>query len=54
MPKKSHRIASRQAEISKQGKTLVINPGETGGWVTERCTVALLDPATLKAEIMPI
>ena len=45
---------THKPEISKQGKTLVINPGETGGWVTERCTVALLDPATLKAEIIPI
>jgi len=45
---------THKPEISKQGKTLVINPGETGGWVTSRCTVALLNPVTLKAEIIPI
>ncbi len=34
-----------------RGKTLLINPGETGGWLYGKSTVALLDLATLEAEI---
>ena len=36
------------------GKTLVINPGECGGWLTGRHTVALLDTGTLSAVIRDI
>ncbi|GAH05539.1 unnamed protein product, partial [marine sediment metagenome] len=43
---------THKPEISRQGKTLVINPGETGGWITDCCTVALFDPTTQKAEII--
>ncbi len=41
-------------EVKKTVKTLLINPGEVGGWVSGRQTVALLDPATLSAEILPL
>jgi putative phosphoesterase len=34
-----------------EGDPMMINPGETGGWLTGRGTVALLDTATMKAEI---
>jgi putative phosphoesterase len=37
----------------KAGK-LYLNPGECCGWVTERCTVAILDLDTLKAEIVEV
>ena len=37
----------------KNGK-LLLNPGECCGWVTDRCTAALLDLDTLKAEIIDI
>jgi putative phosphoesterase len=37
----------------KNGK-LLLNPGECCGWVTDRCTAALLDLGTLKAEIIDI
>ncbi len=33
---------------------LFLNPGECCGWLTERCTVALLDVNTMKAEIVDV
>lgn len=42
---------THKPEITKHGKTLIINPGEAGGWVTGKSTVALLDPQALIAEI---
>lgn len=32
-----------RVEIYKEGKTTVINPGECGGWLTGKSTVAILD-----------
>ncbi len=37
-----------------RGDELVINPGETAGWLTGRRTVALLDLDALQAEIVEI
>ncbi len=37
----------------KDGR-LMLNPGECCGWLTGRCTVALLDLKTLKAEIVDV
>ena len=31
--------------------SLILNPGETGGWTTGRCTVAIVQVDTLDAEI---
>ena len=36
------------------GKTLVLNPGENCGFQTGKCTAALLDTDTLKAEIVEL
>jgi len=33
------------------GKPLIINPGETGGWLTGHATCAVLDTDTMEAEI---
>ncbi len=33
---------------------LVINPGECGGWLTGRCTVAVIDTDTLTANIKEV
>lgn len=41
-------------EIQKKGRTLIVNPGETGGWVSGKGTVALMDSETLSAEILPL
>jgi putative phosphoesterase len=40
--------------IKTRGETLLINPGETGGWVSGRKTVALLDPERRNAEIVSL
>ena len=42
---------SHTSEIKREGKTLVINPGECCGYLTGRQTVALLDLATMQATI---
>ena len=42
---------THQPEIRKEKKTLLINPGETGGWLSRKSTVALLDTKTLSAQI---
>jgi putative phosphoesterase len=42
---------THKSEIRKQEKTLLINPGETGGWLSGKSTVALLDPKTLFVQI---
>jgi len=39
-------------DIQKSGKTLIINPGETGGWLTGKSTIAFFCPETGKAEII--
>jgi putative phosphoesterase len=41
-------------EIQKKGRTLIVNPGECGGWVSGKSTVALVDIETLSAEILPL
>ena len=43
-----------KAKIEKVGKTLVINPGEVGGWLYGKSTLAILDTTTMKAEIIPL
>jgi len=35
----------------RKGETLIINPGEAGGWLSGRTTVALLDLTTMDVEI---
>jgi putative phosphoesterase len=35
----------------RREKSLIINPGEAGGWLTGKCTVALLEVETLEVEI---
>lgn len=40
--------------IQKKGKTLVINPGEVCGYLTGKCTVALLDTAKQEAKIVEL
>jgi len=43
-----------KAKVEKVGKTLVVNPGEAGGWLYGRSTIAVLDTATMKAEIIDL
>ncbi len=44
---------THKAEIRK-GAPLEINPGETGGWLTGRRTLAILETEGLSAEILEI
>ena len=43
---------THKPEIRTAKGSLLINPGETGGWLTGKSSVALLDPETLDAEII--
>ncbi|MBU0762645.1 MAG: metallophosphoesterase [Candidatus Altiarchaeota archaeon] len=38
-------------EVTLEGKTLIVNPGETCGYLTGVMTVALLDTETMSADI---
>ena len=45
---------THKPDIRREGKTLLLNPGEAGGWLTGKSTVALLNPDKLEAEIIPL
>jgi putative phosphoesterase len=45
---------SHHPEIKQTGNTLVVNPGECGGWLTGRCTVAIASLTSLDAEIVDL
>lgn len=40
--------------IERRGDTLLINPGESGGWLHGKATVALFDPESGEAKIVPL
>lgn len=45
---------THEAKIYRKGNTLVINPGEVFGYLSNKSTVALLDTQKLDAEIVQI
>lgn len=45
---------THKQDIRKFGKCRIINIGETGGWITGKCTVGILNPRTDKLEILEI
>ncbi|HDK25665.1 MAG TPA: metallophosphoesterase [Candidatus Atribacteria bacterium] len=45
----THRI-----DLRKIGKTIIINPGECGGWLTGKSTIALLDLVNLEVKIIDL
>jgi uncharacterized protein len=45
---------THKPEVRRVGRTLLINPGETGGWVTGKSTVAFYNPAENEANIVSI
>ena len=45
---------THRPEIARRGATLVINPGEASGWITGKCTVAVLNTETMKAELVEL
>lgn len=42
---------NHRPEVQRAEETLVVNPGECGGWLHGRCTVAIVRLDTLEAEI---
>ncbi len=44
---------THEAEI-KKGPPLLVNPGETGGWLTGRCSTALVDLQELCVELIEL
>jgi putative phosphoesterase len=40
--------------VESRDGALLVNPGETGGWLRGKSAVALLDPVSLTAEIIPL
>jgi len=42
---------THETAVEKVGEALVVNPGEVGGWLTGRTTVALVDTETMEASI---
>lgn len=45
---------THRAQVSRDGNLVVVNPGEVCGWVKGVSTVALLNPATLVVDIIPL
>ncbi len=45
---------THRALVEPRDGILLINPGEAGGWLRGKATVALFDPATLAAEIITL
>jgi len=45
---------THKPELKKEGRTLVLNPGEAGGWLTGKSSVALLDPEKLEADVVSL
>jgi len=45
---------THRTDLRKIGKTLIINPGECGGWLTGKNTIALLDLKNIEAKIIDL
>lgn len=45
---------SHRPEVRLVRDTLVVNPGECGGWLSGRCTVAIANLDTLEVEILDL
>lgn len=41
-------------DIRKQGNTLIVNPGELGGWLYGKSTMAIADLSTMSAELLEL
>jgi len=45
---------THKAEVRRKKGVLLINPGETGGWLSGKSTVVLIDPSTWETEIVTL
>ncbi len=50
----THEVVNEMRDRADGQPQLVLNPGECCGWLTDRCTVALLDTQTLTAEVVEV
>ena len=48
-----HGFTHRQEAVTR-GETLIVNPGEACGWLTGKCTGAILDLETSEVEIVTL
>jgi predicted phosphodiesterase len=47
-------MVTHEAKTYRKGKTLIINPGEVCGYLTEKSTVAILNTETLDTKIIQL
>ncbi|MGB9764824.1 MAG: metallophosphoesterase [Candidatus Saccharicenans sp.] len=45
---------THRSQINRYDHVLVVNPGETGGWLNGISTVAILNPKTLVVDVIPL
>jgi len=45
---------THRAEVRREGRTLVVNPGEVCGWLYGKPTVAVLDTEEMKVELVEL
>jgi hypothetical protein len=45
---------THKPKVRRENGVLIINPGEAGGWLHGKCTVALLDPKDLSIEVVTL
>jgi putative phosphoesterase len=45
---------THQAAVRRQNKTLIVNPGEVCGYLSEKATIGFLDTETMEVELVPI
>jgi len=49
-----HKSDLRRLSLTPEKTTLIINPGECGGWLTRKSTIGLIDLKTLQAQIVTL
>jgi len=45
---------THQAAVRKQNRTLIVNPGEVCGYLSEKATIALLDTDSVEVELVTL
>ncbi len=45
---------THKAQVAKEGETLVVNPGELGGWLYGKKTMAFVDTASLEVQVVDL
>ena len=45
---------THKQDIRKEGRTMIINIGETGGWLTGKCNIGILDTNSGEIKIIEI